>query len=152
MDKNAVANSSTSLKEMLSELTQIAHGLDPWYDLGKISWYAVYVYEKSNESEHTYSNNLFDIFDDGISYYYDAYVIPREAMRIVLNIQDQMKKINNYILLWPFQNSLLVKELNTDAMNNIIDASTRLSTLKLDIKPLVRESLIKMGDSIDILK
>ena len=106
MDKHTVANSSTSLKELLGELTKIAHGLDPWYDVGKISWYAVYVYEKSNESEPTYSNNLFDIFDDGISYYDDAHVIPREAIRIVLSIQDQMKKINNYILLWPFQNSL----------------------------------------------
>ena len=101
MDEKTVADSKKSLKEMINELTRIAHGLDPWYDVGKISWYAVYAYEKSDESEPTYSNNLFDIFDDEIEYYDDNHIIPKEAMRVILSIQDQMKKINDHIYLDP---------------------------------------------------
>ena len=77
--------------ELTSELERIAHGLDKWYNLSKIKWYGVYVHSKDDPSE-----NLFDIFDDKIAYYDDFHVIPPEAMAIVIEIQNQMAKINEW--------------------------------------------------------
>ena len=77
--------------ELTSELERIAHGLDKWYNLSKIKWYGVYVHSKDNPDE-----NLFDIFDDKIAYYDDFHIIPPEAMAIVIEIQGQMKKIDDW--------------------------------------------------------
>lgn len=82
---------STNLSELISDLERIAHGLDKWYNLSKVKWYGVYVYSKDEPSE-----NLFDIFDDKIMYYGDSHVIPPEAMSIVIEVQNQMTKINNW--------------------------------------------------------
>ena len=77
--------------ELTSELERIAHGLDKWYNLSKIKWYGVYVHSKDNPDE-----NLFDIFDDKIAYYDDFHIIPPEAMAIIIEIQGQMKKIDDW--------------------------------------------------------
>lgn len=87
MDKN---EHKTRYNELIDELIKLAHDLDPWYDPYKIRWYAVYVKDKNTD------DNIFDILENDIVYYDDAHIIPSEAMRAILEIQEQMKKVNDW--------------------------------------------------------
>ena len=64
-----------------NELFNIVNELERWYDIGRVSWYMVEVYTKEHSPESGY--------DDSIS-------IPSDAMRVVLKVQEQMKKIGDW--------------------------------------------------------
>lgn len=85
-----------SLCELRNELIDIANELEKWYDVGRVSWYMVEVYSKWHSPESGYDSNIFDIFDDEIAYYDDSISIPSDAMRVVLKVQEQMKKIGDW--------------------------------------------------------
>ena len=84
------------LCELRNELFNIANELERWYDIGRVSWYMVEVYSKGHSPESGYDDNIFDIFDDEIAYYDDDISIPSDAMRVVLKVQEQMKKIGDW--------------------------------------------------------
>ena len=84
------------LCELRNELIDIADELEKWYDIGRVSWYMVEVYFKGHSPESGYDGNIFDIFDDEIAYYDDSISIPSDAMRVVLKVQEQMKKIGDW--------------------------------------------------------
>ena len=75
------------LKDLLDELITLAHKLDPWYNVGKIKWYDVSVRSKEND------RLLFDIMDDAVIWYDDTYIAPSEALKIIIDIQEQQRKI-----------------------------------------------------------
>ena len=75
-------------KDLIDELFTLAHKLDHWYDVRKIKWYDVSVWSKEDDTKR-----LFDIMDDGAIWYDDTYVAPSEALKIVLDIQEQQRKI-----------------------------------------------------------
>ena len=91
-----ITETKDTFNGLVNELTQVVHELDKWYDIGKVRWYMVDVYTKGRDSKPSYSDNIFDIFEDEIKYYDDMYVIPSEVAPIVFRIQDQMKKISKY--------------------------------------------------------
>lgn len=76
------------LKDLLDELITLAHKLDPWYNVGQIKWYDVSVWSKEDDTKR-----LFDIMDDAVIWYDDTYIAPPEALRIVIDIQEQQRKI-----------------------------------------------------------
>ena len=75
------------LKDLLDELITLAHKLDPWYNIGQIKWYDVSVRSKEDD------RLLFDIMDDAVIWYDDTYIAPPEALKIVIDIQEQQRKI-----------------------------------------------------------
>ena len=75
------------LKDLLDELITLAHNLDPWYNVGKIKWYDVSVRSKEDD------RLLFDIMDDAVIWYDDTYIAPSEALKIIIDIQEQQRKI-----------------------------------------------------------
>lgn len=75
------------LKDLLDELIALAHKLDPWYNVGQIKWYNVSVRSKEDD------RLLFDIMDDAVIWYDDTYIAPPEALKIVIDIQEQQRKI-----------------------------------------------------------
>lgn len=75
------------LKDLLDELIALAHKLDPWYNIGQIKWYDVSVRSKEDD------RLLFDIMDDAVIWYDDTYIAPPEALKIVIDIQEQQRKI-----------------------------------------------------------
>lgn len=75
------------LKDLLDELITLAHKLDPWYNVGKIKWYDVSVRSKEDD------RLLFDIMDDAVIWYDDTYIAPPEALKIIIDIQEQQRKI-----------------------------------------------------------
>lgn len=75
------------LKDLLDELIALAHKLDPWYNIGQIKWYNVSVRSKEDD------RLLFDIMDDAVIWYDDTYIAPPEALKIVIDIQEQQRKI-----------------------------------------------------------
>lgn len=75
------------LKDLLDELITLAHKLDPWYNVGKIKWYDVSVRSKEDD------RLLFDIMDDAVIWYDDTYIAPSEALKIIIDIQEQQRKI-----------------------------------------------------------
>ena len=75
------------LKDLLDELIALAHKLDPWYNIGQIKWYSVSVRSKEDD------RLLFDIMDDAVIWYDDTYIAPPEALKIVIDIQEQQRKI-----------------------------------------------------------
>lgn len=75
------------LKDLIDELITLAHKLDPWYNVGQIKWYDVSVRSKEDD------RLLFDIMDDGTIWYDDMYIAPHEALKIVIEIQEQQRKI-----------------------------------------------------------
>lgn len=80
--------------ELKDELTQLVSELDPWYDIGKVKWYMVEVYNKGRSSNP--EDNVFDIFDDEIKYYDDEHAIPPQAMKNILKIQDKLKEFEEF--------------------------------------------------------
>ena len=74
------------LKDLLDELITLAHKLDPWYNIGQIKWYDVSVRSKEDD------RLLFDIMDDAVIWYDDTYIAPPEALKIVIDIQEQQRK------------------------------------------------------------
>ena len=78
------------LKDLLDELIALAHKLDPWYNIGQIKWYDVSVRSKED------GRLLFDIMDDAVIWYDDTYIAPPEALKIVIDIQEQQRKIINW--------------------------------------------------------
>lgn len=79
------------LKDLLDELITLAHKLDPWYNVRKIKWYDVSVLSKEDDRP------LFDIMDDTVIWYDDTYIAPPEALKIVLDIQEQQRKIIDWL-------------------------------------------------------
>ena len=75
------------LKDLLDELITLAHKLDPWYNVGQIKWYDVSVRSKEDDRP------LFDIMDDAVIWYDDTYIAPPEVLKIVIDIQEQQRKI-----------------------------------------------------------
>ena len=75
------------LEDLLDELIALAHKLDPWYDVRQIKWYDVSVWSKED------ARLLFDIMDDGVVWCDDTYIAPPEALKIVIDIQEQQRKI-----------------------------------------------------------
>lgn len=75
------------LKDLIDELITLAHKLDPWYNIGKIKWYDVSVRSKEDD------RLLFDIMDDAVIWYDDTYIAPSEALKIIIDIQEQQRKI-----------------------------------------------------------
>ena len=75
------------LKDLLDELITLAHKLDPWYNVGKIKWYDASVRSKEDD------RLLFDIMDDAVIWHDDTYIAPPEALKIIIDIQEQQRKI-----------------------------------------------------------
>lgn len=83
--------------KILQELYDLVKGLEPWYDIDKVKWNAVYVWSKTD----WWSENLFDITEDGIYYYDENHVIPDDAWPIIRSIQAKMGEIWDYIVANP---------------------------------------------------
>lgn len=79
-------------KDLIDELITLAHKLDPWYDVRQIKWYDVSVWSKEEDAKR-----LFDIMDDGTIWYDDTHIAPPEALKIVLDIQEQQRKIIDWV-------------------------------------------------------
>ena len=78
-------------KDLIDELITLAHKLDPWYDVRQIKWYDVSVWSKEG------AKRLFDIMDDETIWYDDTHIAPPEALTIVLDIQEQQRKIIDWV-------------------------------------------------------
>ena len=78
-------------EELCAELNELAHELDPWYNVSKVKWYMVCVCTK-DETE----DNVFDILSDGVNWYDETHVVPSEVYPIIGKIQAQMKEIDKW--------------------------------------------------------
>ena len=76
--------------ELYEELCELTHKLDPWYNIGRVTWYVVYVYSKDDM-------NLFDIWGDELNIFDEDHAIPDEAMEVIHEIQEKLKEINRYL-------------------------------------------------------
>lgn len=83
---------------LYKELRDLAHQLDPWFDIDKIKSYAVYVWTKEtnpDDPEHPFGENVFDILDDRIQFYRcdNCWSLPCEAIVIIVKIQEKLQEI-----------------------------------------------------------
>lgn len=82
-------NKSTIYEELFTELNELAHELDPWYNIGKVKWYMVCVCTKDDSND-----NIFDILSNGVNWYDEIYVAPSAVYPIIGKIQDKMQEID----------------------------------------------------------
>jgi hypothetical protein len=75
--------------KLYDELVEVAHKIDPYYDIDKIKPYSVYIWTKSDFC----GENVFDIEADKIVYYVQDHVIPIDVMPIIKEIQAKLKEI-----------------------------------------------------------
>lgn len=78
-------------EELRTELNELAHEMDPWYNVSKVKWYMVCACTK-DEAE----NNVFDILSDGVNWYDETHVVPSEIYPIIGKIQEKMQEIETW--------------------------------------------------------
>lgn len=71
-------------------LREKAYKLLPYYDIDKVKAYGVYVWSK--EDENGDNENVFDIYDEEITFWTDDHTIIEEAKPIVEDIQHFLWK------------------------------------------------------------
>lgn len=76
--------------ELRTELNELAHELDPWYEITKVKWYMVCVCTKDEPND-----NIFDILSDDINWYDMTCIVPPEVYPIIGKIQDKMKELED---------------------------------------------------------
>ena len=80
-------------EELRTELNELAHKLDPWYNVPKVKWYMVSVCTKDEIFD-----NVFDILSNGVNWYDESIVVPHEVYPIIGDIQAKMKEIEYYYI------------------------------------------------------
>lgn len=80
---------------LYEELVEVAHKIDPYYDIDKIKPYSVYIWTKSNGWG---GDNVFDIEADKIVFYVEDYNIIEEAKPIIEKIQAKLKELAIYLI------------------------------------------------------
>lgn len=84
-----------------NELRDLAHQLEPWFDIDKVKPYSVYVWTKGedlDDDEYPFGENVFDIYADDIQFYRcnHCWRLPNEAMPIIKKIQEKLKEIEKF--------------------------------------------------------
>ena len=77
---------------MYNELWNLAHELQPWFDIDKVKSYSVYVWTKdSNDPDRPFGENVFDIYEDYLQFYQctKPWQLPNEAVPIIKKIQER---------------------------------------------------------------
>jgi hypothetical protein len=87
--------------EWWNELRDLAHQLEPWFDIDKVKSYGVYVWTKGedlNDPDYPYGENVFDIYADRIQFYQCNHVwhLPNEAISIITKIQEKLREVNTF--------------------------------------------------------
>lgn len=83
---------------LYDELWNLAHELQPWFDIDKVKPYSVYVWTKSediNDPDYPFGENVFDIFEDHLQFYQcnHCWRLPNEVMPIIKKIQEKLHEI-----------------------------------------------------------
>lgn len=81
---------------MYSELWELAHELNPWFDIDKVKPWSVYVWTKdSDDPDGPFGENVFDICSDHIQFYRinNCWQMPNEAIPIIMKIQEKLREI-----------------------------------------------------------
>lgn len=82
---------------MYKELWELAHELQPWFDIDKVKPYSVYVWTRDSEDPDL-GENVFDICSDCLQFYHctKPWSLPNEAMVIIKKIQEKLKEIEDF--------------------------------------------------------
>lgn len=84
---------------MYDELWNLAHELQPWFDIDKVKTYSVYVWTKDcDDPDCPFGENVFDIYEDYLQFYQctKPWQLPNEAIPIIKKIQDKLCEIENF--------------------------------------------------------
>jgi hypothetical protein len=75
----------------------IVDEIRPYYDIGKIKPYSVYIWTKDNPNadneDDTYGRNVFDICEDELIFYVENHVVIEGAKPIIEKIQVKLREI-----------------------------------------------------------
>lgn len=82
-------NNRDRFYELYNELAEVAHKIEPYYDVDKVKPYSVYIWTKGD-----FGDNVFDIEKDRIVYYDQNHVIPIDVMPIIEEIQAKLREID----------------------------------------------------------
>ena len=81
------------------ELTEIVDEIRPYYDVGKIKSYSVYIWTKDNPNadseDDMHGQNVFDICEDELIFYVEDHVVIEEAKPIIEKIQAKLREISS---------------------------------------------------------
>lgn len=82
---------------MYKELWDLAHELQPWFDIDKVKPYSVYVWTRDYDDPDL-GENVFDICSDHLQFYHcmKPWSLPNEAMVIIKKIQEKLKEIEDF--------------------------------------------------------
>ena len=83
--------------QLYKELSMIVDEIRPYYDIGKIKPYSVYIWTKDNPNadneDDTYGQNEFDICGDELIFYVEDHVIIEDAKPVIEKIQAKLREI-----------------------------------------------------------
>lgn len=83
-------NEVATYEQLYKELVRLSKELLPYYDIDKVKWYSVAVWDKEDLGKNLFDITAYEIyFWDG----YDANMIPEKAMLIVEKIQIKLREI-----------------------------------------------------------
>lgn len=88
-------NRDNEYMRLYKELWEIAHEIQPWYDVDKVKWYSVYIWTKDSDKKPFGGQNVFDIMADEICYYVEDHVIVEEAWPTIRKIQSKLREMDN---------------------------------------------------------
>ena len=83
-------------KRMYDDLWDVAHEIQPWYDVDKVKWYSVYIWTKDSQDKPYGGKNVFDICADEIYYYDEDHSIPDDAWPVIHKIQEKLRELATY--------------------------------------------------------
>lgn len=90
-------NRDDQYMKLYNELWEIAHEIQPWYDVDKVKWYSVYIWTKDSDSKPFGGQNVFDILADEICYYVDDHVIVEDAWPTIRKIQNKLREMDRIL-------------------------------------------------------
>ena len=83
--------------KLYKELSMIVDEIRPYYDIGKIKPYSVYIWTKDNpdsfNEDDRWGQNVFDIQEDELVFYAKDHVIIEEAKPVIEKIQAKLREI-----------------------------------------------------------
>lgn len=82
---------------MYKELWDLAHELQPWFDIDKVKPYSVYVWTRDSEDPDL-GENVFDICSNHLQFYHceHPWRLANEAMLVIEKIQEKLKEIEDF--------------------------------------------------------
>ena len=85
--------------QLYKELSMIVDEIRPYYDIGKIKPYSVYIWTKDNPNadneDDTYGQNVFDICGDDLIFYVEDHEVIEEAKPVIKKIQAKLREISS---------------------------------------------------------